>query len=195
MRAVIVGDAFEHALHSGASVAVVRGKVRAAVKRLAVRGEERRERPASLPGEGAHGHLVSRIDVRPLVAVHLDGDVALVDDPREFLVLVTLPIHDVAPGAPYRPDVQKDGLVLAPRRLKGRIAPRAPLDGLMRGAAQIGAAGFAQLVGRFLVGHAQLSVLSYQSSVKTTYNSLAYCRETLPHVLLSESKHLAVVFD
>src|SRR5205823_6067234 len=89
MSAVIVGDAFEHALHSGATVAVVRGEVRAAVKGLAVRGEERRERPASLPGEGAHGHLVSRVDVRPLVAVDLDGDVALVDDPRDFLALVT----------------------------------------------------------------------------------------------------------
>src|SRR5439155_8998231 len=82
MGAVIMGDAFEHALHSGATVAVVRGEVRAAVEGLPVRREERRERPASLTGEGAHGHLVSRVDVRPLVAVDLYGDVALINDPR-----------------------------------------------------------------------------------------------------------------
>src|SRR5439155_3244837 len=164
MSAVIVGDAFEHALHSGASVAVVRGEVRAAVKGLPVRGEERRERPAPLPSEGAHGHLVSRMDVRPLVAVDLDGDVVLVDDACEFLVLVTLPVHDVAPVAPYGPNVQKDGLVLAPRRLKGRIAPRTPLDGLMRGAAQVRAGSRGQGVAWPLLSHGAPSGLQLSLS-------------------------------
>ena len=150
---VAVGDAFEHAPHAGAAIIVIRGKIGPSVKWLTVRSQKGRERPAALPGQRAHCHLIPRIDIRPFITVNLHRNIILVNDARNLFVLVALAVHDVAPMTPHRADIEQDGLILLACRLERLVVPFAPLDGLMRGAAQIGASGASQTVGGLRVIH------------------------------------------
>ena len=56
----------------------------------------------------------------------------------DLRVLVGLAVHDVAPVAPDRANVEQDGLVFSLGARKGRLAPRMPLDRLMARRAQVG---------------------------------------------------------
>ena len=94
--------------------------VGAAVNDLPIGCEERRRRPAA--------HVVAAIHVGPLVVVHADRDVALVDQPDDFGIAVARFIHDVAPVAPHRADREEDRLVRDLRLLKRFLTPRSPAD-------------------------------------------------------------------
>jgi len=52
----------------------------------------------------------------------------------------------VAPVAPDRADVEKDGLVFGSGAGKGRVAPFVPVDGLVCGGTQVGAGGVFQAI-------------------------------------------------
>src|SRR5262249_445787 len=84
--------------------------------------------PPSPPG--AHGldrlH-VPRIEVGPLLAAPLAGDVALVQHRRDLLVLERLLLHHVAPVARGVPDAEEDGLVLGSCPGERLVAPRVPV--------------------------------------------------------------------
>src|SRR5690606_1183890 len=110
-------DLAQHRAERRAAEPVLRWEVRAAVEHVAVRREERGQRPPALPRQRLDGALVARVDVRPFVPVHLHGNEQLVDETRRLLVLVALAVHHVAPVAPHRADVQQDGPLLAPRAL------------------------------------------------------------------------------
>jgi hypothetical protein len=66
---------------------VVTGEIGAAVERLAGRRHEHGHRPAALPGHRLGGLHVDRVDVGPLLAVHLDVDEQLVHQARGAVVL------------------------------------------------------------------------------------------------------------
>ena len=138
-RFEIGGDAGQDTLKAGPTVEIIRGKVGAAKKRLALRSEECGQGPAALAADGADGGLVAGVDVGALVAVHFDGNKILVDELGDFLVLVAFPIHHVAPVAPDRANVEQDGLVLLLRPLQCLGPPGMPGDRLVRSALQIGA--------------------------------------------------------
>ena len=62
----------------------------------------------------------------------------LVDDARHLGVFVGFAIHDVAPVAPDRADVEQDGLVFSLGARECSLAPGMPLDGLMARRTQVG---------------------------------------------------------
>ena len=126
---------------------VVFGEIGAAVEDLALVGEEGGEGPAALSRDGADSALVAAVNLGPFVPVDLNGDEAVVDNGGNFGVFVTLAVHDVAPMAPYCSDVEEYGLVLSGGELKGLVAPRVPVDGLVGGAFEIGAGFVGEAVG------------------------------------------------
>ena len=89
----------QHALESRHAVAIVRWKVRAGVKRPAIRREKNRHRPSAVTGHELHGLHVDRVDVGPLLAIDFDRYEALVQSARDLVVLERLALHDVTPVA------------------------------------------------------------------------------------------------
>ena len=63
-------------------------------------------------------------------------------------VFVRFAVHDVAPVAPDRANVEQDGLVLSLGARKRGLAPRMPVDRLMPRRAQIGRGCVFKLIGR-----------------------------------------------
>jgi len=128
----------QDAVESRPAIRIVVGwEVGAAEKDLAVRCQERRERPASLAAERLNRALVPRVHVGPLVPIHLDAHEIAIQHVGDRGVLVRLTVHHVAPVAPHRADVEQDRFFLVSRTLERRIAPRHPVDGLMRGGLEI----------------------------------------------------------
>jgi len=144
--AVGIGDGEQNAAESGASHLVFGREIGAAEKRFAVREQKTRKRPAALSGDGADSRLVARVDVGPLVAIHFNGDEVFSDDFGDFGVLVTFAVDDVAPVTPDGPDVEEDRLVLGFRPFECRLAPFVPVDGLVRGRAQVRTGGIFQSI-------------------------------------------------
>ena len=138
---VSIGNAQQHAPKAGTPVAVLRRKVCAAIKRLSVRRKERRQRPAALPAHCLHSRLIPAVNVRTLVPIHLHRNKMLVHNRRNLRIVIRLPIHHMAPVAPYRANIEEHGLVLALRRRKRLGSPLVPLDGLMHGRPQVGRRG------------------------------------------------------
>ncbi len=116
---------------TGPSPAGRRWKVGAPEERLELRRQPHAHRPAAGAGRGLDERHVDAIDVGPLLAVDLDRNEFAVQDGGHLIVLERLVGHDVAPVAGGIADRQEDRLVLAPRRLEGLGAPRAPVDGVV----------------------------------------------------------------
>jgi len=129
-------------------------QVRRREKGLPVRGKEHGQRPPALPPHHLADVHVDAVDVGALLAVHLDRHEAVVEERGHVVVLEGLPLHDVAPVARRVPNGQEDGLVLLARFRERRVAPRAPVDGVVLVLAQVRAL----LVGE-AVGHGVVSVL------------------------------------
>ena len=120
-------------------VALLLGEIGAAPERLGVRGEEHGERPPALLAELVQRAHIDRVDVGTLLAVDLDVDEQLVHHPRRPLVLEALMRHDVAPMAGGIADREQDGLARRPRLGERRLAPRAPMHGIVFVLEEIGA--------------------------------------------------------
>ena len=140
------GDAEENAFEAGAAHRVIGRKICAAEKRFAIGREERGERPAALPGNGADGGLIARVNVGALVAIDFHRNVKLIDHRGNFGIFVALAIDYVAPVAPDCADVEKDWFAGGARGFEGLLAPFVPVDGLVRGGAEIGAGGIFQAI-------------------------------------------------
>ena len=134
-----LGQGGEHPRNTRPPIAVFAGNVGSAEVGSSVGGEKGGQGPSSLAADGRDGRLVTRIHVRPFVAVHFHRDIKLIDEGGDLRVLVGLAVHDVAPVAPDGANVQQDWLVLGLGEGKGRRAPGMPLDGLMARRAQVGA--------------------------------------------------------
>ena len=152
--AVLVGisNRQQNALESRPAHGVLRREVGSSEERPPVRGQEAGQRPAALPGDSADRGLIAGVHVRALVAVHLHRHEKLIDERRDFSVLIAFAVDDVAPVAPHRADVEQDGLVFGAGTGKGFFAPLVPGHRLMRGRAQVGTCGLLQAAFS-LVGH------------------------------------------
>ena len=64
----------------------------------------------------------------------------------DLRVFVGLAVHDVAPVAPHRADVEQDGLVFSLGAGKRSLAPCMPLHGLMARRTQVGGGRMLQLI-------------------------------------------------
>src|SRR5260370_17188586 len=102
--AIRIGDGQQDAPETGPPALIVRGEIRAPIKWLAIRKEKAGERPSALPGKGADGGLVARVDIGALVAVDFHGHKMLVDNFTDFRVLVPFPFDYFAPVPPPRPN-------------------------------------------------------------------------------------------
>eukprot|EP00825_Cyclidium_porcatum_P015813 TRINITY_DN19079_c0_g1_i1.p2 TRINITY_DN19079_c0_g1~~TRINITY_DN19079_c0_g1_i1.p2 ORF type:complete len:283 (+),score=-24.92 TRINITY_DN19079_c0_g1_i1:540-1388(+) len=114
-------------------------EVRGGEERLPVRAHDDRERPAPLAGDHLADLHIHRVDIRPLLAVHLDADKCLIEQCGNFLVLERFVRHHVAPVTGRIPDGEKDRLVLPGSAGKGLLPPRVPVDRVMGVLEEIGA--------------------------------------------------------
>ncbi len=192
------GDRKQDAFETGAADGIFRRKIRAAVKRLAVRREKRGERPAALSGNGADGGLVARVHVGALVAVHLHRDVKLVDHGRDFRILVALAVNHVAPVAPDGADIEQQRLVRGARFFEGFLAPFVPVNGLVRGRAKVRARGiFQPIFGDAGHGRGLRAALIWQPGLDENarflcaFRGAEECRLECDHVL--HAKELEVI--
>ena len=115
-----------------AAVAVARREISAGEEGPKVRGEKHAHRPAAVLGEELHRLHVDAVHVRPLLAVDLDADEALVEEARDLEIVERLLLHHVAPVAGRVADGEKHRLVRAPRGLECLLAPRAKVDRIVR---------------------------------------------------------------
>src|SRR5208283_3727468 len=135
--AISFGYRQQDLLETGPPVAIDRREVRPTVKRFAFWSEEHGERPSTGAGNRRHGELVAAVNIGALVAIDLHGDEFAVDDRGDVAALIGLAVHDVAPVAPHRANVEQNRLVLALGGGKGLFAPLVPLDWLVHRGAQI----------------------------------------------------------
>jgi hypothetical protein len=145
-----IGHPLEHPGEGGHSVPVGRRIVGAGVERLALGGEEDGHRPATLARHRLRRLHVDRVEVGPLLAVHLDADEALVHERRGCLVLERLALHHVAPVTGRVADAEEDRRPPCPRLGERRLAPRPPRHRVVRVLEQVGAG-----LGREMIGHVQ----------------------------------------
>ena len=127
----------QHTAKAGPAVALLRREVGTAKVGPAIGCEEGGQRPSALPADGRNRGLVPGVHIGPLVSIHLHRDEVFVDQRGRLGVLVAFAIHDVAPVAPHRTDVQQHRLVLRRGACKGGLAPRLPPHRLMHGRTEV----------------------------------------------------------
>ena len=140
-----LGDALQDFGEAGLPVAILRRKIGAAEERLQVGREPDAHRPAAAAGRRLHEGHVDAVDVGPLFAVDFDVDEMLVHHRGDGRDLEFFALHHVAPMAGGIADREKDRLVLLARFRERFLAPRIPVDGVVR---------VLEKVGRFLVDQA-----------------------------------------
>ncbi len=121
----------------GLPVAIFRREIRAAEKRLQLRREPYRHRPSAAAGRRLDECHVDAVDIRPLLAIHLDGDEIAIQQFGDLLVLERFALHHVAPMASRIADGKKDRLVLRPRLFERLRPPREPIHRIVRVLQQI----------------------------------------------------------
>ena len=131
----------QHALETRATIAILGREVGASVIGFAFRSEKSGERPATLSADCLYSRLITAVHIGTLVAVYLDGDEVLVDDLGDFRVFIRLPIHHMTPVAPYRADIEQDGLVLPLGFFERFRPPLMPVNRLVHGRTKIGRGG------------------------------------------------------
>ena len=122
-----------------AARAIARRKISSRIKRPPLVIEEDRHRPAALAAEELHRLHVDRINIRPLLAIDLHADEALVEQARDLFVFERLLLHHVAPVAGRVADGEEDRHVALARFGEGLVAPGAPIDRIVRVLKQVGA--------------------------------------------------------
>src|ERR1700720_2473662 len=169
-----VGNAEQHTLETWTPVTIGRRKIRAPIKRLAIGRKKSGERPSALPADRTDRSLVPAVDIGTLVAIHLHRDEMFIHDGGNHGIVVGLAVHHMAPMAPHRPNVEQHGLVLAPRRGEGLLAPLVPLNWLVHGGTQVSGRG------------AREGVEGRRSHNNSSLNRFGFC-EQFPAIALTDS--------
>ena len=143
MGMVVLGHALQEIAEARQPVPRFLGKVRAAEEGALILGrEEHGQRPAAVAlRDELLRQLIDLVEVRALLAVHLDVDEQPVHQRRDPGILERFVRHDMAPmtgGVTHR---EEDGLVPALGEQQRFFAPRIPIDGIFRVLQQI-RAGF-----------------------------------------------------
>src|SRR6266511_1102419 len=100
----------------------------------------------SVSGSTSPSGFGAGVDVRALLAVHLDADEPLVHQRRGLLILERLVRHHVAPVAGGVPHGQQHRHVAPPRLLERPGGPRPPVDRVVGVLEQVGRGGVGQPV-------------------------------------------------
>ncbi len=129
---------FQHLAEGGHPVPGLGREVGAEVERFAVRRQEDGHGPAALPGGGLDRLHVDGVDVRALLAVHLDGHVVGVEVLGGDLVLEGLLGHHMAPVAGAVADAEQHRHVPPPRLVERLRRPGPPVDGVVRVLEEVG---------------------------------------------------------
>ena len=143
----------QHPPESRPSKLILRRVVRPAEKRLSVRHQKPRQRPAALPGNRADRRLITSVHIRTFIAIYFHRNKIFIDDFCDDRVLVTLAVNHVAPVAPHRADVEQHRLVFLPRLRKRFFTPFVPINRLVRRRSQIRARRILQPVFGLLAHH------------------------------------------
>ena len=141
------GDGVQHLAERGHAVPGTGREVGARVERATVRGEEHTHRPTTLAGQRLGRGHEHRVDVRPLLPVHLDRDEVGVQLVGPGRILERLVRHHVTPVAGRVPHRQEHRYVSAFRLRERLVAPRPPVHRVVGVLAQIGAGRVGQAVG------------------------------------------------
>ena len=149
---VRLADAGQHLAEGRHAVAGLRREVGSPVKRHPLGSEEGGQRPAAVTGQRLHRPHVYRVDVGPLLAIHLDVDEGVVHQARGRGILEGLALHDVAPVARRVADGEQDGTIRLPRQRERLVAPRVPVHGVVRVLQQVGTGLGGEAVGHGGVG-------------------------------------------
>src|SRR6185437_9765395 len=131
---------------AGAPPPLLRREIGSAPKRLALRGQKHRQRPAALLAQEPQRMLVDRIEIRAFLAVDLDVDEELVHPPGDLRVLEALMRHDMAPVAGRIPDRQQDRLLSSLGGGERLLAPGLPVNRIVLVLQEIGAGLFAEAI-------------------------------------------------
>src|ERR1700739_4329241 len=75
-----LGHGQQNAVEARSPVSVLAGKICSPEERLSSGSQYCRHRPAPLPTDRGNRSLIAAVNVRPLVAIDLDGDEMLVDE-------------------------------------------------------------------------------------------------------------------
>ncbi len=152
LRPVRVGDGVQHLLETRHPIARLLGVIRAAVKGLAFGRQPDAHGPAALAGHRLHGLHINRIQVGPLLAIHLDVDKEVVHQGGSFGVLKRFVLHNVAPVAGAVANREKDRLVLGARPRQRLLAPGVPVHRIVGVLEQVGRRLVDQPVGVRVIG-------------------------------------------
>jgi hypothetical protein len=146
-RAPRIGQRGQHLGERGHPVARLGRVVGAAVERAPVGREEHRHRPPAVPRHPLHRRHVDAVDVRPLLAVHLDVDEVLVHQGGRLGILERLVLHHVAPVARRVAHREQDRPVLRPRALQRLGSPGVPVHRVVPVLQQVRAGLVSEAVG------------------------------------------------
>ena len=153
-----LGQRLQQARKAGQAVTVRRREIRPAVERRAVGREEDGHRPAALPRHRLHGLHIDVIDVGALLAIDLDAHEVAVHHGGGVGVLERLALHHVTPVAGGVADGQQNRLVFRLGARESLLAPRIPIDGVVRVLKQVRARLAGQAIfADGLVAHGGLS--------------------------------------
>ena len=108
------------------------------VERVALGREPDVERPATPPGQLLHRRHVHPVDVGSNLAVDLDRDEVLVQEPRGRHVVEGLLLHHVAPMAGRVADADEHRAAEPLRGFERLVAPRIPVDRIVGVLLQVG---------------------------------------------------------
>ena len=126
---------------------MARGKVGAAEKGFAFRGEHHVQRPA----RASRGRLdigdVQAVNIGSFFAVHFNRNEILLQDSGDAGIRIRFPLHDVAPMTREVADGQKDRLVLFAGFFKGCHAPWIPIHRIVGVQEKVGTLGVNEPVG------------------------------------------------
>ena len=170
-----VGHGGQHLVEAGHAAAQPRRPVRAAEERLPLGRQEHRQRPAALAGHHLHRFHVDLVQVGTLLAVHLDPDEVLVQQPGDLRVLEALVGHHVAPVAGRVADRQEDRLLLGLGGLQRLRTPRVPVHGVLGVLEQIGTIGLGESI-----GHLRLPSLDCTGEPAASRAGNAFCDDRPP---------------
>ena len=123
-------------------------KIRAAVERFGLSGQEYIQGPAALQAHGVQRIHVNLVHVGPLFPVNFDAHEMRIHHCCHRRVFKRLPLHHVAPMASCVPDAHQNGLLLGLGPAQRFRAPRVPVHGIVRVLLQVRAGFPGEAVGR-----------------------------------------------
>src|SRR6516162_1607392 len=120
-------DARYQGEHPQTPEAVLLGNIGAGEERFLIGRHDDSERPPAATGKHLANVHVDAVNVRPLLAVHLNGDERLIHQAGDFEVLEGFALHNVAPVAGGVANRKKNRLLLLPGLVESLGSPGIPI--------------------------------------------------------------------